>query len=447
MVQLTKIFLITTINNMTLDEMNAKYGKPTMTLTPKTSVDTSDLETAWGAQQSPLRKLINTGKDVVTGIAKGGGQVGTEALGYIQGVGERALQQGGVDTTNLGFPALKEGTPEYQAQQASMEAKTPTEKIAKGIGELATPLPFGKVEGAKDALILGKTPEIVDTVSKIPGQVVSAIGKSTIKSAIPTSAREAQILQSYKANVPFAERIANLVQDTNLPKSAAQTVADKGLMGTESMLGVQAKKATKSLWNDLIHPQLKASPDKVNMPQFFNELEAKIIKDNPELSRQKDLLEGIQALKDDYAGVHEVPLETLQKFKEGWAKFVPEKAYKGKPISGVFNEIKDTASDLARNKIYSSLGDEVKQAYFDYGNLKAVEELGQKAMTGGKLKGGAGTFISAVKDMAITPVATIGGNIIYNVGKGIQMVGKPGARFVRDIFLENQASPQSTQGQ
>ena len=200
------------------------------------------------------------------------------------------------------------------------------------------------------------------------------------------------------------------------------------------MIGTQAKRANVNLWNNLIAPALKKSKEKVNIPAFFSEIQAKIIKANPERSRQKDLLEALSALKEDYKGVKTATLEILQKFKEGWAKFVPEKAYRGKPISGSFNEVKDIAADTARSRIYSSLGDDIKQAYFDYGNLKGIEELGQKAMTGGKLKGGFGGFWSAIKDMSLIPTATIGGQVVYKVGELGEFIGRPGMRFLRDLI-------------
>jgi hypothetical protein len=124
----------------------------------------------------------------------------------------------------------------------------------------------------------------------------------------------------------------------------------------------------------------------------------------------------------------------LQQFKEGWAKFLPEKVYKGKSISGAFNEVKNIASSTARNIIYNKMGPDIQKAYFDYGNLKGLAEAGQKAMTGAKLKGGAGTFLSAVKDMLVYPVATYGGRVLYRTGQGLEFFGKPGAKTVIDIF-------------
>lgn len=278
----------------------------------------------------------------------------------------------------------------------------------------------------------------------IGGPVASVVGKSLIKPAgeaiaklfIPTSAREAQLLQSYKAANTLWDRVKNVLStgETNGPTTAAQTAFDKGLMGPESWIGVQAKRASGDMWNNLIAPALKQSDTKVDMPTFFNQVEQKIIKENPELSQQKSLKEALDALREDYKDAGQATLEQLQNYKKGWAKFVPDKAYRGKPIAGAFRAVSDLAADNARDTIYEALGPNVKQAYFDYGNLQALQELGQTAMTGSKLKGGSGSFLNGLYEMATVPLGTVGGQTIYKVGDLVQLVGKPGARTVRDLI-------------
>lgn len=279
------------------------------------------------------------------------------------------------------------------------------------------------------------------------GEAVKGIGKGIYKFIIPRSSREAQLLQTYQANNPLPQRIAAAVTgaEAKAPTTAAETSFQKGLIGTEEMIGVQAKRAGNNLWKDLIHPQLEASPEKVSMPSFFDDLEKTIVAHNPEPSRQNALMEGLQALKEDYAKIGEVPMTDLQKFKEGWAQFIPDKAYKGKPIAGAFAEVKNLAADQARQKIYDALGSDVKQAYFDYGNLKGLQELGQKAMAGGRLKGGAGSFISGIRDMVLTPVGTLGGQGVYKIGRGIELYGPPGLQTVGDLIQSMTGASQSAE--
>jgi len=144
----------------------------------------------------------------------------------------------------------------------------------------------------------------------------------------------------------------------------------------------------------------------------------------------------LSSSRNDYRLTKEVSLERLQAIKEDWAKFVPEKAYKGKPITGAFNDIKDTAAGLAREKIYKALGDDVRQAYFDYGNLKGLQEMGQKALTGAGFKGGFGGFWTTVVNKGLTPTLTVGGKTIYRIGEGIEFIGKSGAKKLGELFNE-----------
>lgn len=309
-----------------------------------------------------------------------------------------------------------------------------TGAAAAGTGAIAEGKPGdqAKQDAIFGAVLGGALPLAAD----VPGSIVKETGKTIHKLAIPLSSREAQIMQAYRADTPFWKRIgAVLAGDPNTPRTAEETAFAKGLVGTEGMVGVQARQAAQKLWKHVLTPQLDASTEQVHMPALFDEAEAAIKKANPELARQKDLVNALDSLRKDYAGVEHVSMKQLQDFKAGWAKFVPEKAYKGQPIGGAFNDVKNVVADIARKKIYAGLnGEDTRLAYIDYGNLKGIQELGQRAMTGGKLKGGTGGFISAIKDMVLTPVATLGGYTVYGVGKGIELIGKKGATVVGDII-------------
>lgn len=304
---------------------------------------------------------------------------------------------------------------------------------AKAVTEAGTFAGLTAAQGgsAKEIATAG----IIGGALPVASKILKAVGKGVAEAVIPISAKEAKLLQAYQASAPFWKRVFAGAEKVK-PNVAGATAFNKGLLGTESMVGVQAKAGADNLWKNLIGPSLKQSPQKVGIKEFFAEAQKQIIKLNPEISRQKDLLNALNAFKKDYKGIGTISLEKLQSFKEGWAKFVPEKAYKGLPIAGAFNDVKDILADNARKKIYEALGGTVKQAYFDYGNLKGLQELGQKAMTGGKFKGGFGSFWNAVKDVALVPIGTIGGQVIYKVGSGIELFGKAGATFIKDIIPE-----------
>ncbi len=296
----------------------------------------------------------------------------------------------------------------------------PAAKSAQGIikgGAKATQLGFKAVSGT--------------------GKITAAGGKQIFKSAFDLTAKEAPLVQAYKAKVPFSQRFMAAVQGKKLPQApitAGETALEKGLAGTETMIGVQAKRATTNLWDDMINPALSQTKEKVNMKSFFRDIEKRIVNETKDAARRKDLLDALKSLQDDYKHISNVSYSRLQGIKSDWAKFVPEKAYKGKPIAGAYNEVKNMAAEEARHKIYSVLGDEVKQAYLDYGNLKGLMQWGQKAMTEGAFKGGFGSFMSAFYDITMTPIKTIGGKVIYKTGKGLELIGEKGAKTIADIF-------------
>jgi hypothetical protein len=346
--------------------------------------------------------------------------------------GEMFVPAGVTGKISSKIPTVSRGAP-LISRIAGGAMKTGARALESGIeygGK--TLLQTGDTKKAAEAGLISATVPMV-------GDVLKAFGSSTYKAVLPLSAKEAKLVQSYKAGAG------------KIPTTMKQTAFDKGMWGTETGLGIQAKKESTALWTKKIAPQLKTSTKKVNMDDFFEEAERRVIRENPELSTQKSLLEALNAFKDDYkvlikkGGMHQAPvygdykikeatMEQLQKFKEGWAKNIPEKVYMGKPIAGAANNVKNTLADIAREKIYNALGKDARKAYFDYGNLIALQELGQRAMTGGKLKGGFGGFWNGIKDMALTPIGTFGGRKLYQAGQGIEIIGKQGARTIADLL-------------
>lgn len=394
------------------------------------------------------------------------GDVSAGALGSLMKTGssvEKVLDQ---TVGRVGNAIAGNGfTPTHTGADTEQRAEDITDKnLATKVGDVAaTVAPYlvgaGEAEGAATgvARIAGNiakntalgTAQTGDPVQGVEtgvggealgalGKPISAAGKAIYKGlSVPVDATEAQMLQAYKANVPFLKRVASAITgNSSAPTTAAETAFKAGLVGTESGIGVQAKRATGNLWKGIIAPALKRSGLKVNMSKFFDEAEEKIIADTPELSRQGSLKEALDALREDYKDVGDVDIADLQDFKSGWAQDVPDKAYRGKPIAGAFRDVKNQVAALARQKIYEAVGPEAKQAYIDYGNLKSIEEWGQKAMTGGKFKGGAGSFLSALKDMVLVPIATIGGQTVYRAGEGLELVGPAGMRYASDLFNE-----------
>ncbi len=360
---------------------------------------------------SDLKTLGNAATNALPAAGAIAGGIGGGVLGAVGGpVGAYAGAVGGSALGGAAGEATKEG----------IQGKLSAPNIAKaGVG-------YGAMEA------------IAGPVASLAGKVIEATGAGIAKMFIPKSEAEAGIIQAYKAGTSFLDRVGAVLKigSTKAPTTAASSAFDKGLIGTESMLGVQAKRAQTTLWDKLISPALKQSTEKINIPTFLKEAQDKIVAETNDPTRQKVLLNALKAIREDFKGVGSISLEQLQKYKEGWAEFVPEKAYKGQPIAGAVNDVRNTLAGMSREKIYNALGDNVKQGYLDYSNLFGITKLGQKAMTGvtSIIKGGTGTSIKNILEMVTIPVGTIGGQSIYKVGQGLEFLGKPGARTLRDAL-------------
>ncbi len=269
------------------------------------------------------------------------------------------------------------------------------------------------------------------TVMKAAGEKATGVG---VTMTVPTR----MAVQSYEAQQPsLIGRVKGFLTGEKpvgtKPITEANTAVRNGLAGTEWQLGVQAEKASNGIWKDVVQPALKASKEKINKTQFFDSLRKRIIAENPDLTRRKALLEGLDAFAADYKNVNEFGLEKLQNYKEGWAKFVPDKAYKGQPIAGALGDVRNMAAQDARRIIYEKLGDEVKTAYLDYGNLQSIKEAGIKSVDALRSKGVSRQVWEAILDNAVTPVATFAGQVLYKTGQGFEMVGRKGAKTMRDL--------------
>lgn len=280
------------------------------------------------------------------------------------------------------------------------------------------------------------------------GRALKASGEGSYGITTTLGEGTARALQTYKESTPtLASRIKNTVtgQTKGKPTTEANTAARYGLMGTEQEIGVQAGRYMKSIWADKVSPALSQSKGVLDMKKFFDVVEKKIIKDTPELTRRNDLVEGLTALKSEFGKVNKVKLPKLQAYKEGWANTLPEASWKGKPIASALKEVKKVASDTAREFILKNTPDEVKQHYIDYGNLKSIREAGIKSGVGDLAKKSIGRGVwQFIMDKAVTPIATIGGKILYRTGEGLEFIGESGAKTVGDIVGTSKGNPPMT---
>lgn len=365
----------------------------------------------------------------VSGFAKGAikgfiGDVARPTAQMLQGLGQRVVA--GIDPTRTledvrgqtGLRSLDDRTAEGQSVVQSLKTKSTSETV----GRVATNIA---------AFFIPTSPAI-----QVAGRATQAGGRALGRAGIGLSAKEAPLVQAYKAREPVSSRILAALRGKEIgrPTTNAETALRQGLFGTESMIGIQARRASQNIWSQVVAPALKTAKGNQNMRAFLSEIKSEI-NQIPELGRKREMLRAFEKFSSNYRNVSNVSWNKLQKYKEGWAKFLPEATYRGKPIGATLKEVQNIAADLARNKIYRALeAIDGKAAYIDYSNLKNLELMGQKAMTGSKLKGGAGTFISGMYDKVVVPVASTGGLALYKTGEGLNFVGRQGARILGEIF-------------
>lgn len=325
---------------------------------------------------------------------------------------------------------------------AQSKAGQITSDIAETTGNLSNIAgTVASFSGAGSAVknVAEKTGETVKPAIQGTGRVLKSAGEGTYGITVPPTEATAKSLMSYDAKQPnLAGRVKNMLTGESngvKPITEANTAARKGLVGTEYQIGVQAKKVSQDLWENTISPKLDAVKGSVNMKNFFDEVEKAIVKDTKELSRRNSLKEALGALRENYQKVGNVNLKKLHEYKKGFAEFLPDSTYKGKPIGAALKEVQNIAAQKAREIIYKNVGEEGKQAFLDYGNLQSIIESGAKSITGDAAKKSLGKNIwQAVMDNAVTPVATLAGKVLYKTGEGLELVGKSGAKKVKDII-------------
>jgi len=263
------------------------------------------------------------------------------------------------------------------------------------------------------------------SLARMPGKGIAKAGKSLYETAITPNVKEAELTQSYKAG-----RIAEK------PTTKASTALEKGLMGTESMLGVQAAKTADAL-KSKITPELQKVKTPVKTAEYFTKVQERINKVN-EPGRKAELQKGLDALKEDYANMPENTIENWQNIKSELDSFTPQKMFKGEDVAQGYRQVKHWFADAIRGKTYDLLKDKnIKQDYIDWGNMMELEKLGIKARTSGGFQGGAGKWITSAWQLATTPIKTIGGQILYRVGKFLEFKSSKRVETLGE-YLESQ---------
>lgn len=384
-------------------------------------------ETAAQIGQTPLR---------VAGQAAG-------AVSDVIGAGINAASGGGLDklgeyiaTTETGKQL---GTLLSKLQQEAPELAASLGDVfnvgtvgAGGIG--AKTLAKGAVSVAKQAV--GKTSDIV-------GGLAKSTGEKIYQSAITPTVQEAERILASKASQPsIASNIygaGDLVREVpiKMPRTRAVTALEKGIAGTETQIGVQAKKVADNIWKKTIAPALDKAEGVVTKDELFAPIISRI-EAIAEPSRKKAFQEAFNALQDDYKDIAQFSLKEAQNVKSSLDEFTPSKVFKGQEVANEFRMLQNDMANAIRQKIYNSIEDvDIKQAYRDYGNLAELQKIGVKAISETGLKGGFGGFWSTIWDTATTPIKTIGGKTLYKVGDKLQFTGDKGIKTFGEFLQKN----------
>lgn len=408
--------------------------------------------TALGVGKALLNDVVETGKNLGQSLAAGDVTKNlTEGDTGLKDTALRVLKQihtdqsAGKDTSRLeqaynGIAAHSQENDLANILPTLNKSNLQAVLEAVGVGSDALVGGAGKpvAAGAEAAINLGA--DAAKVAATNVGAGLKAVGEKATGLGVSMEVPTRQALQTYQAAQPtLFGRVKNLVTGAKAaatgaaPTTEANTAVRLLQPGTEWQLGVHAKRVAGDLWQNTIAPSLAGTKDAVHMPTFFGGLRKQIISDTPDLSRRSTLLNALSSFQEDFGKVSNVGYLKLQAYKEGWAKFVPEKAYKGQPIAGALNEVRALAAQKARTIIYTKLGSTVKQAYIDYGNLKSIQEAGIKSVDALRSKGVTKQVWEFVMDKAVTPIATTAGKVLYKTGDGLEFLGSSGAKKVRDI--------------
>ena len=319
----------------------------------------------------------------------------------------------------------------------------------EAVGNLSQIIPVGGI-GAKgiqmgtDAALIGAGKAISGTAEALGGvgKVIKGAGSLAYKSAITPNVKEAEKLLAYRAKTPFITR--SLDADGG-PLTRGQTALERGLVGTEGMIGVQAKREADKLWAKEIAPAVANSNAVMTKDELFTPaLERIATIEDP--TRKKAMQDAYDALIEDYADYPEsFDLTKAQALKRDLATFTPQKIFKGKDVASELRTLQADMAGAVRQKTYDSLSDiNIKKMYLDWANLDELQQIGVKAISEAQFKGGSGTLIGGLWDMATVPAKTIGGQVLYRVGDMLEFEAPKGIKtFGEYLQSKGYAKPQS----
>jgi hypothetical protein len=258
------------------------------------------------------------------------------------------------------------------------------------------------------------------------GNLLKNVGGKVFKSAFAANTKEAELLQDFA--------VGRLKES---PRTKAVTALEKGLIGTEKQIGIKAGKVGDKLGKEVTGFLNKSDEvitgDELLIPVLDE------ISSIPEGVRRNQLLKGFEAFIEANPNLltGSISLKEAQALKRELAKHLPQKAFRGEEVGAALNEVKNKVSKNIRTLTYNKLAEEgAKQKYLDWSNLIQLEDLSKNVFKKKGFKAGPAELAGSIWNAVTTPIQTVGGKTIYEVG-GVLIEGPAGAVKLSDI-LEQQ---------
>jgi hypothetical protein len=390
-----------------------------------------DIKETWqktaSGEISPLRTGIRTTGDV---IGLGGDVLFNVIKEGVKAVSPKAVEKVKGAVSKVGETEVAQNV--LSAYSGWAEKNPEAARDLGSVLNIASVFPLGK--GAQVGTKLATkgvqaTEAGIQATSKAVGKGVQAIGvagektgKALVSAAIPPKEVAARVL-AYKAKNPLAKRFQQAMEGIEkAPITPADAVIKYNLIGpSRTSIGVRAKRMADELFNNQVKPVLNGITDKVKKADIFTGIQKKInnVKD---ISRRKSLQNAFDALADDYSKVSSWSVKTLDDIKSGMASRLPSKVWKGQDIAGDMNNVRKMFADEARMIVRSKLPAPVVAIYDDYGALKEVMKMGEKAIQAGVNTNMIG-LMGEVWRAGATPLLTGIGTGVSKLGTGIKKLG------------------------
>jgi len=278
------------------------------------------------------------------------------------------------------------------------------------------------IKASKTVLKIGN--KIAGKTLATAGAVAEKGGKSVISATFPPTPSQAKSIIAYKAKTPLLQRVSETATGVSkAPTTPADVAVKYGLVGLRrSDIGAKAQKTATELFQNQVKPVVEGITKKVKTANIFDDVATKI-NQTADVSKKKALLNALDSLKNDYKGTKALSYSQLDKIKSEMAKGLPAKVWKGQDIAGDINNVRKIFSDKARAIIRKELPNEVKTIYDEYGSLLNIVEKGEKSLQRGLDTGVLGLTSEAIRT-AGTPITTIGGKAISDIGTATKKLGQ-----------------------